>query len=107
VFRKADALPDERRAEFIALRDRYQLLMVTNLAFQQIAVGNKSSPYVTELPHLPLRDSVQAPGGCDLVVHALPDDVLDAGALRPLMERLISHTQIAIAEFDAVFGERA
>jgi restriction system protein len=37
----------------------------------------------------------------------LPDDVLDATALRPMMEAMIYHSQLAIAEFDKVFGERA
>lgn len=33
VFRKADALPAERRAKFRSLRDRYTGLMVTNFTF--------------------------------------------------------------------------
>lgn len=106
VFRKADALPDAKRSAFAALRDKYQPLMVTNFAFHPVLVDNKFSAVVSELPHLPLRDSVQEPDGRALV-DAPPDDVLDASALRPLMERLISHSQSAIAEFDAVFGERA
>jgi restriction system protein len=40
-------------------------------------------------------------------VEARPVDVLDATSLRPLMQRLIGHTQSAFDEFDAVFGERA
>jgi restriction system protein len=106
VFSKADALPDERRAAFVALRDKYEPLMVANFAFHPVVVDNKLSTVVAELPHLPLRDSGQAPDG-RARLEALPDDVLDATALRPLMERLISHAQSATAEFDAVFGERA
>jgi hypothetical protein len=39
--------------------------------------------------------------------HMIPDDVLDATALRPLLEASMKHSLLAIAEFDAVFGERA
>ncbi len=106
VFRKADTLPDERHAAFVALRDIYTPLMVTNFALHPVVVDNKFSSIEAELPTLPLRDVVQKPEGRALL-DGLPDDVLDATALRPLMERLIRHSQSAIAEFDAVFGERA
>lgn len=106
VFRKADALPEERRAAFISLRSKYQPLMATNLGFHPVVIGNQFSPAASELPSLPLRATQRAPGARALM-SALPDQVLDATALRPLMEGLISHSQSAIAEFDAVFGERA
>ena len=35
----------------------------------------------------------------------VPDDVLDATALRPLMDALIEHSRRATAEFDEAFGE--
>ncbi|QBX57314.1 restriction endonuclease [Nocardioides seonyuensis] len=106
VSRKAAALPDERQAAFVALREIYTPLMVTNFALHPAVVDNKFSSIKAELPRLPLRDVVQKPGG-RVLLDALPDDVLDAAALRPFMERLIRHSQSAIAEFDAVFGERA
>lgn len=106
VLRKADALPDERRAAFVALRDRYAPLMVTNFALHPVVVDNKFSSIKAELPTLPLRDVVQKPEGRALL-DALPDNVLDATALRSLMERLIHHSQSAVDEFDAIFGERA
>ncbi|TGN65409.1 restriction endonuclease [Nocardioides eburneiflavus] len=106
VFRKADALPAERQAAFAALRDVYMPLMVTNFALHPVVVDSKLSPVKAELPRLPLRDVVQKPEGRALL-DALPDEVLDATALRPLMERLIHHSRSAIAEFDAIFGERA
>lgn len=106
VFCKADELPDHRRSAFIALRDKYQSLMFTNFAFHPVMLDSDFSSIATELPALPLRDSLRAPAGSELVGR-LPDDVLDAVALRPLMERLISHSQTAIAEFDAVFGDCA
>jgi hypothetical protein len=37
----------------------------------------------------------------------VPDDVLDATALRPFMDTLLEYSRRAIAEFDEVFGERA
>jgi restriction system protein len=106
VFRKADALSDERRAAFVAMRDMYAPLMVINFALHPVVVDNKFSSTKAGLPTLPLRDVLQTPEG-RASVEALPDDVLDTTALRPLMERLIRHSQSAIAEFDAVFGERA
>lgn len=106
VSRKADALPEERRAAFVALQNRYIPIMVTNSAFHPVVVDNNLYSIKAHLPTLPLRDVVRKPEGRALL-DALPDDVLDAMALRPLMERLILHSQRAIAKFDAVFGERA
>jgi restriction system protein len=106
VFRKADALPEQRRSAFIALRNKYQSLMVTNFAFHPVMIGGGLSSVASELPTLPLRDPQLGPDE-SWWVGGLADDVLDAVALRPLMERLISHSENAIAEFDAVFGERA
>jgi hypothetical protein len=37
----------------------------------------------------------------------MPDSVLDATALLPLMDALIEQTRNATEEFDQVFGERA
>ena len=106
VLRKADQLPDRRRSAFIALRNKYQSLMVTNFAFHPVTIDGGFSSVASELPALPLRDSQRVPDESERM-GGLPSDVLDAVALRPLMERLISHSQSAIAEFDAVFGERA
>jgi restriction system protein len=60
----------------------------------------------TSLPTLPLRMSTARPRGTELV-GLVPDEVLDVGALRPLMTALIEHSHRAIAEFDELFGERA
>lgn len=104
VSRKADALPGERHAAYLALRDRYFPLMAINSALHPFVIDNKSSPIKAELPTLPLREAFH--GRQDHVAASLPDDVLDA-ALRPFMETLIRHSQNATDEFDAVFGERA
>jgi restriction system protein len=106
VSRKAAALPAERQAAFVALRRRYTPLAVINLELRPAVVGDKFSSTEVALPVLPIRDPVEDPEG-RTGLDALPDDVLAATALRPFMERLIEHSHIAMAEFDAIFGERA
>lgn len=106
VERKANALPVGGLEAFRVLRDRFTPLMVTNFALHPVVVDNKHSPVKAELPTLPLRSVLKAPKG-QILLDSLPDDVLDAVALRPLMERLIHHSAAAIAEFDALSGERA
>lgn len=101
VFRKADSLPAGLRSEFVALRSKYQALMSTNFTFHPVFIEKLGA---AEPPSLPLR--VMEPH-TPLLVGVLPDDVLDAIALRQLMERLIENSQRAIDEFDAIFGERA
>jgi restriction system protein len=101
IFRKADALSDERQGEFKALRERHGPLGGLNLGFSvHFYDARPVGP-----PDLPLRQSVRE----DLMTPAalIPDDVLDATALRPLMEAMLRHTRQAVQEFDAVFGERA
>jgi hypothetical protein len=53
-------------------------------------------------PPLPLRESITAEAAA-----SFPDDVLDAIALRPLLDAVLRAYDAAIAEFDAVFGGRA
>lgn len=103
VFRKADKLSTERLAEFKRLREKHLPLALVDIAFMPAVLG---LPRLGEpiLPKLPLRASV---GSRDEQLALLPPDVLEATALRPLMTTLIEHYRDAIAEFDAVFGERA
>lgn len=54
------------------------------------------------IPDLPLRETMT-----DEFVARFPDPVLDAAALRPLLDALTQAYRGAIAEFDQVFGERA
>lgn len=106
IFRKADALSADQRERFRVLRERYFPLAVSNFAFHPVVLDNLLPDGASPLPHLPLRDSTERPVGKALE-GAVPDEILDAVALRPLMEALIGHSQQAIAEFDGLFGERA
>jgi len=106
ILRKASALSPDRQEQFRVLRERHFPLALSNFAFfpgnLQFLLPVNESP----LPSLPLRVSRQWPHGHELD-SLVPDDVLDATALRPLMEMLIEHSRRAIAEFDELFGERA
>lgn len=100
IFRKADALSPERRAEFRALRQRYLPFGALCLGFAADLYADRSE----EPPDLPLR---RADGDVAEFRRAIPDEVLDARALRPLMDAVIAHSRAAVAQFDEVFGERA
>jgi restriction system protein len=106
ILRKAGALSPDKQEQFRVLRERYFPLALSNFAFfpgnLEFLLPVNESP----LPSLPLRVSRQWPHGRELE-SLVPDDVLDATALRPLMDALIEHSRRAIAEFDELFGERA
>jgi restriction system protein len=106
ILGKADALPPEKWERFRSLRERYFPLALSTFAFYPINLEFLLPVDKSPLPHLPLRGSKQWPYGRELD-SLVPDDVLDATALRPLMDALIEHSRRAIAEFDEVFGERA
>jgi hypothetical protein len=97
ILQKADALSAERRQHFKELRQRLAMEMMGFLPMMW------QFPLSTELPDLPLRKALAS----SEVAAEFPDDVLDANALRPLMEALIRSYREAIAEFDQVFGGRA
>lgn len=107
IFRKADGLPEGRQEAFRELRGRYGAL-----AMLCMAVGPgpwaRMSGSETTVSELPLRTRL---GDYRLLLPvdhpALPSDILDATALRPLMEAVIRHASAAIAEFDELFGGRA
>ncbi len=102
IFRKADALPSERRNQFKLLREKHfvlgQGLISLWFPFPPLKDGLKP-------PRLPLRDLLARVPTED--IGQLPDDVLDATTLRALLNALVRSFRQAIAEFDAVFGERA
>ncbi len=100
IFRKADALPLGRQAEFIALRERYGPLGAFILGFSVHFYDLRP----VDPPDLPLRQSAR--DGAQLA-QSIPGDVLDTTALRPLMEAMLRHSRQAVQDFDAVFGERA
>ena len=106
IFRKADALPVDRRDRFMTLRQRHFPLAVSNFAFHPVVIDHMLPEGESPLPSLPLRASTERPRGKELD-GLVPDDILDATALRPLMTALIAHSHLATAEFDEVFGERA
>jgi restriction system protein len=99
IFRKADALPDDRREQFKALREKYFGL---GMGFIPMYVGIPGRSESPTIPDLPLRDTM-----IETYVDYVPAQVLDATALRPLLGALKDAYASAIAEFDEVFGERA
>jgi restriction system protein len=103
IFRKADALPQARRQQFKVLRNRFQLLAAFNLMFHPLAFEYFAPGGIKPSFDLPFRDSTNR----QYLEGTIPDSILDAAALRPLMTALIEQSRRAIVEFDQVFGERA
>jgi restriction system protein len=101
ISRKADALDDGLQVRFGELRRKHNALVFALPSWHmELMLGHRPV-----IPQLPLRDSLvfeQRSG-----FGPLPDEVLDAKALRPLMDAIRSQTEAALAEFDEVFGERA
>jgi restriction system protein len=107
IFGKADALPPERSAQFWALRDKYAALGMVDMIWGGPPLMRHLLPSGEDVvPNLPLRKHVEESDSREWIA-GLPDDVLDATALRPLLNALLRHYQAAFAEFDQVFGERA
>lgn len=90
----------------MTLRGRHVPLAITNFAFHPVVLDHLLPDGESPLPSLPLRTSTHRPSGSELA-GLVPDDVLEATALRPLMDALIDHSRRATGEFDEVFGERA
>lgn len=103
IFRKADELSENRRDQFKVLRRRHAPLAAVNLALHPAFLDHFAQPDGSPFPHLPLRTNIQLGELEDQV----PDEVLEAAALRPLMNMLIEHSRRATADFDNVFGQRA
>ncbi len=97
IARKADALAPHRYDRFKELCERY-----TVPSFGLLMLWFRPFSGKPRLPTLPLRSSLGARGQVEL-----PDDILDAIALRPLMEAVTRFYRQAIDEFDEVFGGRA
>jgi hypothetical protein len=101
IFRKADALGPDRQERFKELRQRHIPLAAISLGLRARVMDDLLEEG-DDVRSLPLRPNRLDPFGL-----LVPDEVLDAPALRPLMDALIAHSQSATEEFDEVFGERA
>jgi restriction system protein len=99
IARKEGALDRRRRDQVRAAREKYMPLAAAVLF---LAHGFFDISDEIGMPQLPLRSSVRS----DLT-ERLPDDVLDARALRPLLWALEVQCREAVAAFDGAFGERA
>lgn len=102
IFRKADALDEQHQQRFIELRQRHFSL---GMGFLRLLAEPFASPQSTgglASLELPLRRTM-----VDDYVSQFSAAVLDADALRPLLEALTTAYREAIAEFDEVFGGRA
>jgi hypothetical protein len=97
IARKAHALSLDRQELFRRLRERYEIpsFVLLMLWFDPFTRKPK-------IPSIPLRSALGPRAPTDL-----PADILDALALRPLMDSVTQFYRQATAEFDEVFGERA
>lgn len=109
VFRKADLLTEDRRQEFHRLRQVHGPLGTLCLAFGastmvalQMFMDVKAP---IRMPDLPLRSTLQSLFQAKGLLVA--DAILDATSYRTLLDSIVKEAIAAIAEFDAVFGERA
>lgn len=102
IFRKADALEPEAQEQFKRLREKHFTLSMAFLrlfAEPIFAPGHTAGLAALELP---LRRTM-----ADEYVVQFDDAMLDAEALRPLLNALTRAYRDAMAEFDDVFGGRA
>jgi restriction system protein len=102
VHRQVDALPPPQQERFKVLRERYSPLAGCNLLFGLFSRDYLPSTKKSPLPILPMRGNRNWPYRF-LLNDRVPDDVLDATALRPLMDALLKHSRRATVEFDQVF----
>jgi hypothetical protein len=104
IFRKADALPEKRRERFVALRRQYAPLSTFALFMCSPDIDGVP-PFKERIPTLPLREGL---GNAEMDAEtAFPANILDATALRPLLDGLVDQFERETSEFDEVFGERA
>lgn len=100
IFRKADALPESSQDRFRELREKYAMFAWGLYPLYSSMLGITDTPTTPELP-------LRATPKWDELVSEWPQEVLDATALRTLLDALISAYESAIREFDEVFGGRA
>jgi restriction system protein len=97
IARKASALPANLQEQFGRLQEQYAIPSFVLLMLWYDPFTRKP-----KVPVLPLRSSLGPRAPIDL-----PTDILDAPALRPLMNVVSQFYRQATAEFDEGFGERA
>ena len=99
VSRKVAALSDEQGEQLESLREKHTPLAMAFIAMYMDIPGRSGE---IPFPNLPLRSTLP-----ERHADHIPDLVLDATALRPLLDALLAAYREAIGEFDEVFGERA
>jgi len=101
IFRKADALPESARKEFIHLREEYRDFGNGLLPLWIGIPGFTSGPMTPKLPLRAVLDKRQE------LRPRIPDAVLDAHSLRDFISAVEKEAAAAIKRFDKVFGGRA
>jgi hypothetical protein len=107
VIRDSASISQDKLQQLRILRDRYKPLAECVYAFNPI--HDLVMPGGAKLPPLPLRRTRFNPfrsnetGLMSSDMTSISEDMLNASALRPLMETLVKHSLYAIAEFDAIF----
>lgn len=98
VFRKADQLDEERQREFGRLRSLHAPLA-------NLALALSAREPLRSTVSLPLKQSLSRADW--YFSDNIPPDVLDANSWRTFLTVMTRRARRALAEFDAVFGERA
>lgn len=103
IQRKAAELTEDRRVQYEELRHKYEIAS-TFLLF--LSSGSLAD---VDVPSLPLRVALNTASKKhpEIGTAGLPDSILDATALRPLMSAILEFYDSVTAEFDAIFGGRA
>ncbi len=99
IARKERGLDADQREHLARLVEEHFMLAMGFLPMHTELPGRTDS---LAPPELPLRDGPISPLATDL-----PPEVLDATALRPLLDALVDAYRRATEDFDLVFGERA
>ena len=99
ISQTADALPQPARDEFRRLCEKHSAAVTTlTVMFSDVVLGITRGPL-----SLPLR-TVTLDYGQDAM---FPNSILDAPALRPLLQAIIEYAASTTKSFDDVFGGRA
>lgn len=95
IMRKVQALSHKKQKTFLALQDKYSTLGYISLCLQYY-----EKFYQKTFPNIPLINEWPNLKG------KLADEILLAPSFRELIELIIKHINIAIIEFDNLFGVR-